>query len=71
MQQLPGVSEVDVNLVLNSAVVKHVPSTLSVDALINEIEDIGYGATLITSIDLGGGPKLQRTSFGIEGMTCR
>lgn len=61
----------DVNLVLNSAVVKHVPDTLSVDTLVNEIEGIGYGAALATSTELGQGSTLQRTLFGLEGMTCR
>jgi hypothetical protein len=57
--------------VLNCAVVKHVPETLPVDVLVNEIEDLGYGATPITSMELGQGSTLQRTLFGLEGMTCR
>jgi len=49
-------------------VVKHVPDTLPIEKLIDEIEDVGYGATLITSVERS---TLQRTLFGIGGMTCR
>jgi copper chaperone CopZ len=71
-QTLPGVSDVDVNLVLNSAVLIHHPDSLSVDTLINEINELGYGATLIASRNVEKNvPPLRRTLFGLEGMTCR
>ena len=73
VQSLPSVSEVDVNLVLNSAVVIHDPDQLSVNTLVNEIEDIGYGATLVNArkLDEATSTPMRRTVFGLEGMTCR
>ncbi|KAF9513562.1 hypothetical protein BS47DRAFT_1457376 [Hydnum rufescens UP504] len=65
----PGVSTVDVNLVLNSAVVVHDPDVLSIESLISEIEDLGYGATLV-DFHLLSKQVLRRTTFGLVGMTC-
>jgi copper chaperone CopZ len=66
----PGVSTIDVNLVLNSAVIVHDPDVSSVEYLIGEIEDLGYGATLIEVHALNE-QTLRRTTFGLVGMTCR
>lgn len=71
IQDQPGVSEVNVNLVLNSAVVTHLPDSTSQETLVKEIEDIGYGATVVSSEKMGGGTGLKKTTFGLEGMTCR
>ena len=38
---------------------------------IDDIEDLEYGVIPVPSAELGKGSTLQRTSFALEGMTCR
>ena len=68
MCSLPGITDFSVSLVLNSAVILHDTNTVSIETLVNEIEDLGYGATLFETREL---QSLRKTVFGLEGMTCR
>jgi P-type Cu+ transporter len=53
-----GVAEANVNFAAEKASVAYDPESVSAEELIGAIEDSGYGA------------EVQKTSFGVTGMTC-
>ncbi|KAJ2904123.1 E1-E2 ATPase-domain-containing protein [Zalerion maritima] len=68
------VRSVAVNLINNSADVT-VQDTSTLDAIVEAIEDIGYGAEVTSTEKVGGerpstGPELWQGSYAVEGMTC-
>ncbi|KDQ20362.1 hypothetical protein BOTBODRAFT_395063 [Botryobasidium botryosum FD-172 SS1] len=64
----PSVASATINLVLNSAVVVHDPAGLPPKGLAEEIEDMGFGATVMKSEPVK--QAKHETIFGVEGMTC-
>jgi P-type Cu+ transporter len=85
LQSLEGVSEVAVSLVTERAAVRH-ETSVSVDELLERVEDTGFGATLVDSepqasvkkivVELDGNPgtqtisSIETTKLKIFGMTC-
>lgn len=69
MSTQSGVMSVTVNLVMNSAVVVHDSSIISPEKVAGEIEDIGYGASVLESRAIE--KPMRKTVFGLQGMTCR
>ncbi|QRW01867.1 copper(2+) exporting ATPase [Ceratobasidium sp. AG-Ba] len=71
LQELPGIISVDVKLMLNSASIIHDGNVVSASDIANEIESIGFGASVTTSIPVQSEAPLSReTVFGVVGMTC-
>lgn len=83
-KNVPGVKTMSISLLSERAVVEHDPSILSPDAIMEIIEDRGFGATVLdtqSSKPQGKQSKksqtvhqlqseLATTTVGIEGMTC-
>lgn len=67
LEKLPGVQSVSVNLITEDGLIKHYGS-LTTNQIIEEIEDCGFDAKLISSDNLS--LKLYETHLKIDGMTC-
>ena len=83
-KDVSGVKSISISLLSERAVVQHDPSILSVEAIVEIIEDRGFGATLIetqssvsplsarATVQTSSHPQaeLTVTTVAIEGMTC-
>jgi len=83
-KNVPGVKTMSISLLSERAVVEHDPSILSPDAIVEIIEDRGFGATVLDTQSSKPQSKqskktqtihqlqseLATTTVGIEGMTC-
>lgn len=73
-KNVPGAADVSVSLVLGRAIVKHDPSVLSTDTIIEKIEDRGFDATVISTEpserDSTNATADIVTTLAIGGMTC-
>ncbi|KAF3921601.1 hypothetical protein AA313_de0206263 [Arthrobotrys entomopaga] len=68
---MDGIVSVDVSLMMNRAVVVHEASKVDAQKIIDTIEDRGFDAALISSIESKPTAAHYATStIGIEGMTC-
>ncbi|KAJ6264529.1 hypothetical protein Dda_0676 [Drechslerella dactyloides] len=69
---VPGIVSVDVSLMMNRAVVVHDATKVSTKTILETIEDRGFDASLISSVESKPKPVAQPTTstIGIEGMTC-
>ncbi|KAK6539378.1 hypothetical protein TWF694_009604 [Orbilia ellipsospora] len=68
---MDGIVSVDVSLMMNRAVVVHEASKVNAQKIIDTIEDRGFDAALISSIESKPTAAHYATStIGIEGMTC-
>ncbi|KAK6340280.1 hypothetical protein TWF730_002044 [Orbilia blumenaviensis] len=69
---MDGIVSIDVSLMMNRAVVVHESGKVSAQTIVDTIEDRGFDAALISSVE----SKAKATShyatstIGIEGMTC-
>lgn len=73
---LPGVRSSIVTLLPPLAVIVHDPLVVAAEKLVGEIEDGGYGATIISSVAAGDGQRedvdkgLRTAKLRIDGMFC-
>ncbi|KAF3925290.1 hypothetical protein ABW20_dc0107218 [Dactylellina cionopaga] len=69
---MEGIVSVDVSLMMNRAVVVHEASRVSVPTIIDAIEDRGFDAELISSIEAKSeaAALFATSTIGVEGMTC-
>ncbi len=58
LSKLPGVSQVNVNLASEKASIEYDPSKVDTRALMDTIQDVGYGVAV------------EKTTFSVGGMTC-
>lgn len=57
---------------LNSATVIHDGNALSASDVVEEIESLGFDASVMSSDEVRNDPvPMKETTFGIVGMTCR
>ncbi|KAF3233356.1 hypothetical protein TWF192_002387 [Orbilia oligospora] len=76
---MDGVKSCSVSLILNRAVVIHDPKLVTADKIVETIEDKGFDATLVSSVE----PKKEKknesgadtrvlttTTVSVDGMTC-
>eukprot|EP00882_Tetradesmus_deserticola_P007169 GHRQ01007548.1.p1 GENE.GHRQ01007548.1~~GHRQ01007548.1.p1 ORF type:complete len:744 (+),score=290.70 GHRQ01007548.1:392-2623(+) len=64
LQALPGVMRVGVSLPTGEAEVAHQPSSITAEALVAAVEDLGFDARLVSKAGL------ECCSLGVQGMTC-
>jgi Cu+-exporting ATPase len=64
LQAMPGVTRVGVSLPTGEAEVTHHPSSITAEALVAAVEDLGFEARLISKAGL------ETCSLGVLGMTC-
>ncbi|KAG8950758.1 hypothetical protein FRC04_007177 [Tulasnella sp. 424] len=64
MRTKPGIHSIKVALLAERAVIEYDPDQWSTEKLVNEIEDIGFGATYLPPA------RSDTISFKIYGMTC-
>ncbi|KAK6338822.1 hypothetical protein TWF696_009630 [Orbilia brochopaga] len=67
-----GIVSVEISLLMNRAVIVHDATLVSTQTIIDTIEDRGFDAALISSVESKPKPVAQSTTstIGIEGMTC-
>ncbi|CAJ1406886.1 unnamed protein product [Effrenium voratum] len=72
LKQLAGVHEVEVSLLRARASVRFDSTTLSAEQLADEIEAVGFDATLtsVTSTKPRSAPLTRRVELSVQGMTC-
>lgn len=69
----PGVRSAQVALLPPRAIVVHDPAILSIDKLVEMIEDGGYGAELVSSIPVDqkrAPPGERKVKLRVDGMFC-
>ncbi|KAF3913797.1 hypothetical protein ABW21_db0200607 [Orbilia brochopaga] len=68
----PGIVSVDVSLMMNRAVIVHDATKVSAQTIVDTIEDRGFDAALISSVEAKPEVAVQHatSTIGIEGMTC-
>ena len=64
VKKLPGIKEISVNLMTETAVVEYDPNSVNVDEVAKQIEEIGYDAE---PLEESSGNVLD---LEIDGMTC-
>ncbi|KAK0617983.1 E1-E2 ATPase-domain-containing protein [Bombardia bombarda] len=80
-KDVSGMRHFSISLMSNRAVIEHDPLLLSADAICEIIEDRGFGATLVDSVEkprergrladsTSNKPTTATTTVSIEGMTC-
>lgn len=70
LKNIPGIQNVNVSLLTEEATIIH-DDYITTQSLIENIEDLGFDATLLSSIsETNIKPKLLKTELNISGMTC-
>ena len=69
VEKIPDVKSVSVSLITNEAMIEH-KSSVSVEEIINQIEECGFGAKLQNSDLINNNNLMVSSRFAIKGMTC-